>query len=232
MKKTGDQLDVIVKILILIGMFLLVLLVPTILEIGGAFPNVSWAIYAAAVLFIVVYVGIAYLGWWILKPNLTRPQFTKFTSEEINTVFKTYGLILILNMVFNIVMKMVFHSDATENQNNINALLSSNTVTLIVFGFAGAFIAPFVEEFIFRGIIISYFFKHRAWWLSIILSGVIFSLGHASSNPISFALYATMGMILAYTFKKSGQIKMSIAVHMLNNTVAMILTIVGLLLTK
>lgn len=232
MKKTGDQLDIIVKILILIGMFLLVLFVPTILQVGGLFPKVDWAIYVAATLFIVVYIGIAALGWWILKPNLTTPQFKKFTSEEINTVFKTYGLILVLNIGFNVIMKLVFHSDSTENQTNINDLLSSNTVTLIVFGFAGAFIAPFVEEFIFRGIIISYFFKHRAWWLSVILSGIIFSLGHASSNPISFALYATMGIILAYTFKKSGQIKMSIAVHMLNNTVAMILTIVGLLLTK
>ncbi|MCM0598688.1 CPBP family intramembrane glutamic endopeptidase [Periweissella fabalis] len=229
MKRTGDQLTIITRILILIGMFLLVLFVPSILQIGGLFQKTPGVIYIAAILFLVVYIGIAVLGWWILKPNLSKPQFKRFSSEEINTVFKTYGLILVLNIVFNYFMKIVFNSGSTENQANINSLLSSNVVTLIVFGFAGAFIAPFVEEFIFRGIVINYFFKHRAWWLNVVLSGIIFSLGHASSNPISFALYATMGMILAYTFKKSGQIKMSIAVHMLNNTVAMIITIVSLL---
>ncbi|CAH0418776.1 CPBP family intramembrane glutamic endopeptidase [Periweissella ghanensis] len=233
MKKTGDQLDIIVKILILIGMFIAVVLVPEILDVGNALAKQTpWAMYVAAAVFLAVYIGIACLGWWIIKPNLSRPQFTKFTWPEIKMVLIGYGLICILSMGLNALMNLVYGSAMTQNQTNVNDLLSTNTITLIVFSFAGAFIAPFVEEFIFRGIVISYFFKHQAWWLSVILSGILFSLGHASNNLISFSLYATMGMILAYLFKKSGQIKVSIALHMLNNTIAMILTIMTLVSAK
>jgi membrane protease YdiL (CAAX protease family) len=137
-----------------------------------------------------------------------------------------------MNLFFNLVIMKLFHTTSTANQDNINALLSMNTAVLVVFSLSAVFIAPFVEEFIFRGLITKFFFTKGNWWYSIILSGVLFSLGHASDNFVSYLLYATMGGILAYVFKKSGQIKMSIAVHMLNNGVAMVMTVIMLLAHK
>lgn len=231
MKSNGDNLGVFTKMLIWFGLFTLVILCPLILQIGQLF-HTQWATYISVSGFIIVYLLIAVLAWRVLKPNFTVPQFKKFTSSEINSVFKTYGLILAMNFVFNGLMTLIYKTSNTENQQNINHLLSYNNVVLVAFSLSAVFIAPFVEEFIFRGIVINYFFKNKAWWVNIILSGFLFSLGHASENPISFALYATMGIVLAYTYKKSGQIKMSIAVHMLNNGVAMVFTILGIIFAK
>lgn len=219
------------RVLILAGMFLLVLFVPTIIQLGGL-SHQAWIKYGSLAVYVVAYIGIALLGWRLLKPHLTMPQFKKFTSTEINTVFKTYGLILVMTLVFNLLIQAVYHASETANQDNIKALLSMNTGILIVFSLAAVFIAPFVEEFVFRGLVINYFFKNSNWWFNIVLSGVLFSVGHASTNPLSFLLYATMGGILAYTYKKSGQIKMSIGVHMVNNGIAMVMTLITLFNAK
>lgn len=228
MKKSGDQLSLVTKIIIFILMFILVLLSPNLLQLGVIFNNPTLKMWSPLI-YIVGYVLVALFAYQILKPNLKTKQFGKFTGEEINTVFKTYGLIIAMNMLFHYLMTAFFNSNTTANQENINQLLSVNNIVLITFSLSAVFIAPFVEEFVFRGIVINYFFKNKAWWINVALSGFLFSIGHASDNIISFLLYATMGMILAYTYKKSGQIKMSIAVHMLNNGVAMIFTILGVL---
>lgn len=42
-----------------------------------------------------------------------------------------------------------------------------------------------------------------------------------STNPISFCMYAYMGMVLAFVYLRTGDIRNSIAIHMINNAIAM-----------
>ncbi|QBO36585.1 CPBP family intramembrane metalloprotease [Periweissella cryptocerci] len=212
------------RVLIFVGMVLLVVFVPVIIQLGGKSP-VGWVKYGSLLAYVVVYIGIALLAWRLIKPYLTVPQFKKFTSSEINTIFKMYGLVILTTFVFNFLIVKVNHVSDTANQENIKSVLSMNHAVLVVFALAAVFIAPFVEEFIFRGLVVNYFFRKNNWWFNIVLSGVLFSLVHASNNILGYLLYATVGGILAYTYKKSGQIKMSIGVHMVNNAVAMAMTL-------
>ena len=39
---------------------------------------------------------------------------------------------------------------------------------------------------------------------------------------LSYALYMSMGMVLAYVYKKTGNIQDSIAIHFLNNALSML----------
>ncbi|MCF7523852.1 CPBP family intramembrane metalloprotease [Levilactobacillus brevis] len=57
------------------------------------------------------------------------------------------------------------------------------------------------------------------------MSGIAFSIPHASSNPISWLLYAVMGGTLAYVYRRTGKLQSSILLHGFNNLVA-----VGLML--
>ena len=224
MKKTGTELNLITRIIIFLMCVLLVIVCPLIIQIGALSSNPQINLVAPFI-YVIAYILIGGIAWYFLKPNIPLPQFTHFTSDEINTVFKTVGLIYALNFIFNILATYFYHASSTQNQKNIESLLSINNLVLIVFSLSAAFIAPFVEEFIFRGLVINYFFTKSNWWVNVILSGILFSLGHASTNIVSFILYATMGGVLAYIYKKTGKIKMSIAVHMVNNTIAMLLTI-------
>lgn len=47
-----------------------------------------------------------------------------------------------------------------------------------------------------------------------------------STNPISFLIYAYMGMVLAYVYLRTDDIRNSIAIHMINNVIAMYVLLV------
>lgn len=50
------------RVLILAGMFLLVLFVPTIIQLGGL-SHQAWIKYGSLAVYVVAYIGIALLGW-------------------------------------------------------------------------------------------------------------------------------------------------------------------------
>lgn len=100
--------------------------------------------------------------------------------------------------------------------------MKDNSVILIVLSFSAIFLTPFAEELIFRGLITNLFFKDDSFWPKVILSGFIFSLGHVSTNIISFLVYFYMGAVLAFIYVKTGRIRIAIMLHMVNNAVAIV----------
>ena len=92
----------------------------------------------------------------------------------------------------------------------------------------GVHLAPVVEELIFRGLVINYFFRQSWWWASIILSGFLFAVPHTMNlstniaDLLAFMIYMSMGMVLAYVYKKTGDIQSNIMIHFLNNLISMI----------
>ena len=88
------------------------------------------------------------------------------------------------------------------------------------------FVAPYLEELTFRGIFKESLFSRHFFWTPLILSSVIFSANHASTNLISFLMYALIGVVLYLAYQRRGNIKDSIMVHMLNNGVASITLII------
>ncbi len=95
-------------------------------------------------------------------------------------------------------------------------------ILMIIFA---AVLTPIFEEFVFRGLIQTYFRQTLGYgpWQSILLTSAIFSLLHPLMHlPAIFILSAAMG----YAYEKSGSILRSIFVHLLFNgtTIAFALT--------
>ncbi|MDU3492786.1 MAG: CPBP family intramembrane glutamic endopeptidase, partial [Limosilactobacillus fermentum] len=44
---------------------------------------------------------------------------------------------------------------------------------------------------------------------------------HASTTPVSYLIYFFMGAVFAFVYRKTGHLSNVIALHMLNNIVAM-----------
>lgn len=86
---------------------------------------------------------------------------------------------------------------------------------------SGILLSPVAEELIFRGVLMNLFFKDDAVWPPILLSGVVFTLEHASTTPVSYLIYFFMGAVFAFVYRKTGHLSNVIALHMLNNIVAM-----------
>ena len=134
---------------------------------------------------------------------------------------KMFGIVLLCSIpvvIFN-------NSEQSANQVLINEMFKKSLFKTFVLS---ALYAPLIEELIFRyGI--SKLIKNK--WLFIITSGLIFGSLHMIDKLTSFMdifyiiQYSALGMCLAYFYKKTNNIFVSIGVHFIQNFLASILSI-------
>jgi membrane protease YdiL (CAAX protease family) len=83
-------------------------------------------------------------------------------------------------------------------------------------------IAPLGEELFFRGFFFGSLRNWRGPWLAAVLTGVVFGLIHAGSAPVGYLVplaFFGFGLCLLYHF--SGSLYPCIALHALNNSIAL-----------
>lgn len=114
----------------------------------------------------------------------------------------------------------------TRNQESINQLLSSSFFNLLLVCFVIIFLAPFVEELIFRKSIFNIF---HTKYLSIVISGITFGFAHTINSGYTnpFLLFANtvpyliLGFYLAYIYERENRnIVTNIFVHIGINTIS------------
>ncbi|MDV8279039.1 CPBP family intramembrane metalloprotease [Streptococcus pneumoniae] len=84
------------------------------------------------------------------------------------------------------------------------------------------FIAPIAEELIYRGVIMTTFFKNSPWYGDVLLSAIIFGYIHINFalTPLAFFIYASGGLILALLYRMTKNLYYPILVHILINITA------------
>ncbi|MGT2934782.1 CPBP family intramembrane glutamic endopeptidase [Streptococcus castoreus] len=100
-----------------------------------------------------------------------------------------------------------------------------------LFIFVISFTAPVMEEMVFRGFPMIYFFKGRSAILGALVTSLIFSLPH-STNVVEFIMYACMGLVFFTAYHRRGNLIDSILLHIFNNfpaSIALLLTGLGVL---
>lgn len=117
----------------------------------------------------------------------------------------------------------------TANQQGIEDLVK--TTSLFPYTLTIAFLAPIVEEFIFRGLIIGKL-SPRYRWSGAVVSIMLFALIHNPTNLGSWITYGGMGLILAFTYCKTNSLGTSIAIHFANNAIATLFIILPLIIQK
>jgi membrane protease YdiL (CAAX protease family) len=96
-----------------------------------------------------------------------------------------------------------------------------STVALIFVTFVVTVCAPLAEEFFFRG----YFFgalRSHGFWFAAGFTGLAFGVVHVFGSPIAFIVpLALLGAGLCFIREKTGSLYPGIALHCINNSVAM-----------
>ncbi|MGT2666497.1 CPBP family intramembrane glutamic endopeptidase [Streptococcus rifensis] len=131
---------------------------------------------------------------------------------------------------------MLYSGNATSA--NDAALMATNdqladmfVLYFIAFHCAIGLFAPIFEELVFRGFMTKYFFKEDTKILPLVVTSVIFALPHAT-NIVEFAMYFGLGAIFYAAYLRRGNIKDSIAVHLLNNSLLVIISVISYILIK
>lgn len=147
----------------------------------------------------------------------------------LNTYLKYWFLNIGLMLISSLIVSSITHIDNSTNQEYVVSLLNKLPIFMIV---STAIIAPITEELAFRNSFRK-IFKNDL--LFIILSGFTFGLMHLSvaKTPLELLYiipYSIPGFIFAYTLSKSKNIFVPISLHLLHNSVMVILQFLTVLI--
>ncbi len=81
--------------------------------------------------------------------------------------------------------------------------------------------APIAEETFFRGFIFGGLRTRLPAFVAIVISGVLFGVIHLTTGNVAATVQlAVLGAVLAWLYERTGSIRPTIAVHMINNALA------------
>jgi len=150
----------------------------------------------------------AELGW---KP-------AKFKAGVID-VIKIWGITWIIHIVY---MLILFSFGINPPENALDKLLQDPSIIILLLNiFLIAIAAAVIEETLFRGLLFGSMRTYLGTWTAIILSAVIFSALHF--EWIGFIPRFVLGVGLGYLYVKHRSIYPSIALHGLNNLLAVVM---------
>lgn len=164
--------------------------------------------------------GLIYL--YIYRKDLKKDLKT-FKKEYLKIGFDYWIKGLFIMVTTNLLFNLVFHLGTSVNeQDNIKMLKESFLTEIPIL----ILLAPFIEELVFRK---SFYKMSDNKHLYAIISGLIFGSLHvitSLSNPLAILLiipYSSVGIAFGYLYKKTNNIFASMSMHILHNTINVIL---------
>ncbi len=168
------------------------------------------------------------LSWLAGKFYRKQPLVSENLPFKRDDLLKTFGFYFLIIFVTGIISSIMSSQgiENTENQQLLESFIYDQTSTLglISYGFVIVVLAPFIEELVFRGIFTSRVLPEFPW-LAGIISSVIFALMHIPTEIWSFSLYFGISLILHVSYLRRGQLKDSIALHLINNGISYLLIV-------
>jgi uncharacterized protein len=147
-----------------------------------------------------------FLGTWSVRRSL------------LTGVGASFGILILAALMRGLMMSLsegaaALGTDTTRALQGIHSTYGAAAMMLFVAG-----LVPFIEEFVFRGVLLRTAARHVAFWIAVLLQAALFMLWHedASSWPVVFVL----ALAAAWLARRSGGLLAPITLHALNNTVA------------
>ncbi len=172
---------------------------------------------------IVYIIGVLYILAFCWK--FLRRDFDPFIDQFGHCVLQVcicYGLMLVLNFAVNL---LLFQLDPLENPNNA-AIMDLASVEFGKTAALAVFMAPILEEIMFRAGIFGMLRKHSriaAYIVSILAFSAYHVWGYTIGNPgywIYIVQYIPVSYLLCRCYEKCGSIWGSISLHMVINAIS------------
>ena len=155
--------------------------------------------------------------WWRAEKNDLNIWDPKILSwKGMGIVLLGYAAMFCCDSLAQYLIEMR-GIDTTANQDAIVQLLAGVPFWLALL--ITALLPALAEEIIFRG----YLYKKLFGGLSIVglvLSSLIFGLMHGPTDWLSCFIYSSSGLILGYSYYKTGYLVYPMVIHLLNNGLA------------
>jgi hypothetical protein len=128
-------------------------------------------------------------------------------------------LTLVGFLLFSLLWTAVFQ---TEEEDLLEKLGTDKSAALLLLSAAlTCVVAPFCEEFLFRGFVFTALRNWKGVWTAAILTGLLFGAVHAGSAPaLDLVPLAVLGFGLCLLYRATGSLYPCIAAHCVNNSLA------------
>ena len=178
-----------------------------------------------AIILAVLTVAVIYWMYWIYKRELKQENDWFFNAKphwDARRVIISVAAFFAL-VIFQVAyIKLVGGNTVSQNQAELDEV---RKVASPMFNILLIVVGPICEEFIFRALFFNTFFPADNTlnkWVGIVASGFVFAYGHDPMFSKFIYLYWVMGMILAWTYVETKDIRYSILTHMLNNLLSIL----------
>ena len=182
-----------------------------------------------------VYVVLALYGSFLCRDRLIQQwnEIRKTKRKFFFGVITGWLFLILMTVVFGFVSEMLrqFLGLVGQglNQSNIQSTFQEQPLLIAVFA---CIIGPIVEELFFRQLLLHHLQKKLSTWLSILLVGLVFALTHMHNVSLSEWVGAVgyLGGGLAFSIiyvKEKENIYYPLLVHMLGNSLALIILAIG-----
>jgi len=155
---------------------------------------------------------------------LLRKEFNAKRLEERNSSFGSsiawaiFGVFLALfsQYVAAIIESLLGIKMGSENTKDILTIIDTLPLAILVTSIFG----PILEEIVFRKIIFGALYKRFNFFISAIVSSVVFALAHM--EPVHILLYSAMGLTFAFLYVITKRIWVPIFAHVTMNTMVVL----------
>lgn len=187
--------------------------------------NPIWSTILVSLISILV---LAIFLYWAHKSKLLNLKSKLLTINDLPRIALSYLAIFVGNLIGGIMLQLL-NQTTTSNQQILNNIFSESS--LIAMFFLVVLIAPICEEIICRGIIPTKLFQGYEK-VGYVLGWLLFLLAHVPSNIPSFMIYGWMSAVLTWIVYSTHRLEMSIAIHMVLNSISFILLALVVLLSR
>lgn len=175
--------------------------------------------------------GMLLIAIFIFRRFLIE-EWKKLKGHWLKTILWsiTVGFVIIYatNIVSGIMVQIFEPGSSSANQNALIMMLDIEPLPILL---ASVVVAPLLEELVFRVAIFKGIYPHSRF-LAYLASGGIFGLVHVLDglmagdlSQLAYLLpYGLLGMVFCWLYEKKGTLAVPILVHMSNNFVSMLLT--------
>lgn len=187
--------------------------------IGKVLSNINMILLISSL----VAVGVYYIIFMVKKKNMWKEvklSNTKSINFIVALVLGTSAFFINNVFVTLIQISGVFQNSFSEFEELTGGMVTGNILfAILVVGI----VVPFVEELLFRGLILNTLSKGFGVVTAIILQGVVFGIYHG--NLIQGIYASFLGILYGYVVYKTRSLWTGIIMHMVNNILAVVLPI-------
>lgn len=196
---------------------------PIVYEIGvnGFHASKAYMIKMAPIIWMV----FSFLACLLVVLLLLRKSERKERSERKDQQSAGKSILWAVGGIFlaffaqaiaSIVEQLIGIKVGSENTQRIVTIIENFPIVVLV----SSIIGPILEEIVFRKVIFGSLHKRLSFFLSALISSIIFGLAHMELTHL--LLYTAMGFTFAFLYKMTNRIIVPITAHVMMNTLVVI----------